>query len=214
MPALRFTPYQWAAHIAALLLLSWTAFDYFSGRLGINPIQALTQRTGKLALIFLVLTLAVSPLVYFFRQRQALPARRTLGLYAAGFALLHFLTFVWLDFQFDWTFLQVEFIEKPYIWLGLSALSILLLLALTSTRAWMKRLGKNWKRLHRLIYLAGLLVVVHYAWAAKGEVLRLQGDILQPLFFGLAVALLLVLRLPGVKQRLAAKPKPPTRSEA
>jgi methionine sulfoxide reductase heme-binding subunit len=204
MPAVRQTPYQWAAHLGALLVLAWLAFDYFTGRLGVNPIQALTQRSGQLALIFLVLSLAVSPLVFLAGQRQALPARRTLGLYAAGFALLHFLTFAGLDFGFEWAFLRVEFGEKPYIWVGLAALLILAVLAATSSRYWMKRLGRRWTQLHRLVYLAAVLVIVHSAWAAKGEVLRLQGDILRPLFFGLVVASLLVLRLSWVKQRIAS----------
>jgi methionine sulfoxide reductase heme-binding subunit len=198
-----------APHLAAGVLLAWVAFDYFSGGMGINPLQALTQRTGKLALIFLVLSLAISPLNFVFGLRQLVPARRTLGLYAFLFASLHFFTFAGLDYQFNWTFLQVEFVEKPYIWVGLSALLTLLVLALTSFRFWMKRLGKNWKRLHRLVYPAALLAVVHYAWAAKGEVLRLQGDILQPLFFGLLVLALLGLRLAWVKQRLPVRQNQP-----
>jgi methionine sulfoxide reductase heme-binding subunit len=205
MKRLRFTPVQIAAHAAALALLAWLAYEFSTGRMGINPIQTLTQRTGKIALIFLVTSLACSPLSSLLGLRQFIPARRTLGLYAFTFAALHFYTFAGLDFQFNWTFLQAEFLEKPYIWVGLTALLILFVLAATSFRWWMKRLGRNWKRLHRLAYLAGGLVVVHYAWASKGEVLRLQGDILQPLLFGVVVAILLVVRLPVVKQRLLGR---------
>jgi methionine sulfoxide reductase heme-binding subunit len=197
------TPLQAAAHLGAWLLLAWLAWDYFSGGLGVDPIQALTRRTGKYALIFLGLSLICTPLNSLFGVRQAIPARRPLGLYAFGFAFLHFLTFIGLDFGFNWSFLQPEFVEKPYIWVGLTALTILLVLALTSTRGSMRRLGKNWKRLHRLVYLAGGLAVVHFAWASKGEVLRLSGDILQPLLFGVGFVVLMLLRMPPVKQRAA-----------
>jgi methionine sulfoxide reductase heme-binding subunit len=197
------TPFQAAAHLGAWFLLAWLAWDYFSGGLGVDPIQALTRRTGKYALIFLGLSLVCTPLNSLFRIRQAIPARRPLGLYAFTFASLHFLTFVWLDFGFNWDFLRSEFVEKPYIWVGLTALTILLVLALTSSRWSMRQLGKNWKKLHRLVYVAGGLAVVHFAWASKGEVLRLSGDILQPLLFGLGFVVLMVLRIPTVKQRAA-----------
>lgn len=205
MVRFRAAPVQILIHITALGLLAWLAYDFNTGRMGINPIQTLTQRSGKIALILLVASLACSPLSSLLGLRLLLPARRTLGLYAFGFAALHFYTFAGLDFGFEWAFLQPEFAEKPYIWVGLAALLILFALAVTSLRWWMKRLGRNWKRLHRLVYAAGVLVVVHYAWASKGEVLRLQGDIVQPLLFGLVVVVMLALRLPWVKQRLLAK---------
>jgi methionine sulfoxide reductase heme-binding subunit len=197
------TPLQAAAHIGAWLLLAWLAWDYLSGGLGVDPVQALTRRTGKYALVFLGLSLACTPLNSLFKLRQAIPARRPLGLYAFTFATLHLLTFVGLDFGFNWNFLLPEFVEKPYIWVGLSAFLILLALALTSSRWSMRTLGKNWKKLHRLVYVAGGLAVVHFAWASKGEVLRLSGDILQPLLFGVGFVVLMVLRIPLVKERAA-----------
>jgi sulfoxide reductase heme-binding subunit YedZ len=116
------------------------------------------------------------------------------------FAGLHFLTFSILDYGLDWSLLQGAIFEKPYIIVGLTALTILLALAITSFRWWMKRMGKNWQRLHRLVYLAALLVVLHYSWSVKGDVLRLQGEVLQPLAFGLVVILLLISRLPPVRR--------------
>jgi len=113
---------------------------------------------------------------------------------------VHFLIFSVLDYGLDWSLLRGAIFEKPFVLVGLTALTILLTLAVTSFKWWMKRLGKNWKRLHRLVYLAAPLVVVHYSWSVKGDVLRLQGDILQPLAFGLAVALLLIARLPPVRR--------------
>ncbi|MBN1148308.1 MAG: sulfoxide reductase heme-binding subunit YedZ [Anaerolineales bacterium] len=196
----KFSPLQIMVHAVAWLLLAWLAGDYFGGNLGVNPIQAATQRAGRYAIVFLILSLACTPLNTLFGLRQALSARRALGLYAFAFAALHLLIFAWLDFAFDWSLLKLEVAEKRYILVGLAAFTILALLAATSFKWWMKRLGKNWKRLHRLVYLAGLLVVLHYAWAKKGDLLRLQGDIWWPLLAGIIVSTLLVLRLPAVRR--------------
>jgi methionine sulfoxide reductase heme-binding subunit len=184
-----------AVHVVSWVPLAWLLFDYFSGNLTVNPIQAATIRTGKYALIWLVLSLTCTPLNSLFGWRWALRLRRPLGLYAFMYAAVHVFIFVAIDYAFAWGLLVSEVALKPYIVVGLSAFTILFLLALTSFRWWMKRLGKNWKRLHRLVYLAAVLVIVHYAWAAKGDVLQLSGDSQQPFAFGLAVALLLLVRL-------------------
>jgi methionine sulfoxide reductase heme-binding subunit len=189
---------RYAAHAAAWGLLAWLVWSFLHDP--INPIQATTQRSGYYALIFLVLSLAATPLNTWFGFRPALKVRRTLGLFAFMFAGLHFLIFSVLDYGLDWSLLRGAIFEKPYILVGLTALTILLALAITSFKWWMKRLGKNWKRLHRLVYLAAPLVIVHYSWSIKGNILRLQGDILKPLTFGLVVALLLIARLPPVRR--------------
>jgi sulfoxide reductase heme-binding subunit YedZ len=126
-----------------------------------------------------------------------------LGLYAFMFAVTHMLIFVGLDYGFNWNFLWLDLASKRYIWVGLLTLIILTLLAATSFQWWMRRLGKNWKRLHRLVYLAGALVVLHYAWSKKGDVLALQGDVIQPFAFGLAVCFCWV-RIPAVRQKATA----------
>jgi methionine sulfoxide reductase heme-binding subunit len=187
-------------HVISWLPLLWLLFDYFSGNLTVNPIQAATIRTGKYALIWLVLSLVCTPLNSLFGWRRALQLRRPLGLYTFLYAAVHVFIFVAIDYAFAWSLLLSEVAVKPYIIVGLSAFTILFLLALTSFRWWMRRLGKNWKRLHRLVYLAAVLAIVHYAWAAKGDVLQLSGDTVQPFAFGLAVALLLLVRLPIVRQ--------------
>lgn len=202
MAKFKFNRLQIVVHVGVWLLLAWLAWDYLSGNLTVNPIQAATQRSGKYALILLVLSLACTPLYRLFGFRQALTVRRPLGLYAFLFAALHFGIFTGLDFGFDWNLLKIEFLERRYILVGLGALSILTPLAITSFKWWMKRLGKNWKRLHRLVYLAGPLVIIHYAWAKKGDLLRLQGDIWQPLLFGGIVLLLLVVRIPVVRRTI------------
>ena len=198
---IKFTPLQILVHLLAWGLVAWLAWDAWTGNLTVNPIQAAEQRTGKYALVLLVLSLACTPLNTLFGLRKALTVRRTLGLYAFMFAAMHFVIFIGIDYGFDWEFLRLDISNKRYILVGATALTILTLLAATSFKWWMKRLGKRWKALHRLIYLAAPLVVLHYAWARKGDIFRLQGDILQPLAFGVVVALLLLARLPALRRR-------------
>jgi sulfoxide reductase heme-binding subunit YedZ len=200
MAALRLTRLQILAHLGALFPLVWLAWDYFQGNLSVNPIQEITLRTGKTAMVLLVLSLACTPANTYFGWRQVLSIRRALGLYAFGYAFAHFLIFIGLDYGFDWRLLRIEIIKKPYVWVGAAALSILSLLAITSTNGWKKRLRKGWKRLHSLVYPAAILVIIHFAWVKKGDILALQGDIVQPLLFGLLVAILLVSRTAPIKK--------------
>jgi sulfoxide reductase heme-binding subunit YedZ len=161
--------------------------------LTVNPIQDITFRTGKYALVLLVLSLACTPLNTVLGFKSVLRVRRTLGLYAFMYVGLHFLTFIGLDFGFDLELIREAIFEKRYALVGFSAFLILLPLAITSTKGWMKRLGKNWKRLHRGVYLAGLLAVVHFVWLVKS-------DIREPLLYGAVVVILLILRISGVRR--------------
>jgi len=122
--------------------------------------------------------------------------RRPLGLYAFIYASLHFATFVWLDYGFDLDLLIEAVFAQRYVVVGFAAGLILLALAITSPRSVQKRLGKNWKLLHRLAYLAGILAIVHFAWLVK--------DIRVPLRYGAVLALLLVLRIPRVRKTLSS----------
>jgi sulfoxide reductase heme-binding subunit YedZ len=189
----RFTKFQVAVHIGALLPLLLLVLDWYLDNLTFNPIQALELRTGKYALVLLILSLACTPLNTVFGFRQALKVRRPLGLYAFLYASLHFLIFIGLDYQFDLYLLREAIFEKRYALVGFSAGLILLALAITSTRGWMKRLGRTWAKLHKLIYLAGILVIVHYVWLVKS-------DIREPLLFGVIVLILLFLRIPFVRR--------------
>jgi sulfoxide reductase heme-binding subunit YedZ len=200
MSRFKLTPLQILVHLFAWSLAAWLAWDAWTGNLTVNPIQAAEQRTGKYALVLLVLSLACTPLNTLFGFRQALSVRRSLGLYAFLFAAAHFTIFVWIDYGFNWEFLRADLSDKRFIFVGLTALIMLTLMAATSFKWWMRRLGKRWKSLHRLIYLAAPLVVLHYAWARKGDIFRLQGDILQPLAFGVVVILLLLARLPALRR--------------
>jgi sulfoxide reductase heme-binding subunit YedZ len=198
MNKLRFTPLQIAVHAGAWIPLAWLVWAYTNHRLTVNPIQDAMQRTGKYALVLLVLCLVCTPLNTLFGWKGVIKVRRPLGLYAFLYAAVHFLILSGLDYQFNFVFLFADLRGKVYVWAGVAAGLILLALAATSFQWTKKRLGKNWKRLHRLIYLAGLLVILHYAWAKKGDLFRLQGDIQQPLYFGLLVILLLALRIPPI----------------
>jgi len=193
-----------AVHIAAIAPLVWLLWAWFTDNLSINPIQAATLRTGKFALIYLVLTLAITPAHILTGYHPLISVRRMLGLYTFLYAAIHFIIFSWLDYGLNAQLIISEIINKRYTIVGAAALVILLALAVTSFRWWMKKLGKNWKRLHRLVYLAGLLVVLHYAWSKKGDIFRLAGDIWQPLLFGAIILALLVMRLPRVRRWISS----------
>jgi sulfoxide reductase heme-binding subunit YedZ len=187
-------------------LVSWMplvflAKDTLTNNLTFNPIQAATLRTGKLALIFLLLSLACTPISSLLKFKLVLKVRRTLGLFAFMYAAIHVLIFFVLDYGLDLRLIWNAVIEKRYILAGAGAFLILLPLALTSFKWWMKSLGKNWKRLHRLVYLAGVFVIVHYIWLVKS-------DIRVPLLYGAVLLLFLLVRVKPVKSLLLhLKPK-------
>ena len=183
-------------HIGAIFPLAWLVWDFITHNLTANPIQAAELRTGKAALVLLVLTLAVTPFYTLTRFKQVLTIRRTLGLYTFLYVSVHFLIFIGLDYGFDLTLLKDAIFEKRYALVGFAAGLILLPMAITSTRGWMKRLGRKWKQLHQLIYLASILAVVHYVWLVKS-------DTRQPYLFGIVVLLLLLARIPTIRRRLS-----------
>lgn len=180
-------------HVGALLPLALLILDYSQDRLGVNPIQDITLRTGKYALVLLVLSLACTPVNTIFGFKPVLRLRRPLGLYAFMYVSLHFLIFIGLDYGFDLALIREAILEKRYALVGFVASLILLPLALTSTKGWMRRLGKYWKRLHRGVYLAALLAVVHFTWLVKS-------DIREPLLYGVVVVGLLVMRISGIRR--------------
>jgi sulfoxide reductase heme-binding subunit YedZ len=183
---------QVLVHVVALTPLARLILDGLRNDLTINPIQEITTRTGLTALVLLVSSLACTPASSVFGFRMAIKWRRPLGLYAFLYASLHFLTFTVLDYGLNWGLLREAILEKRYALVGFSAFLLLIPLAITSTRGWMRRLGKRWKKLHRLVYPAALLVVVHYVWLVKS-------DIRLPLLFGAVVVTLLALRTRYVK---------------
>lgn len=177
--------YAWGG---LLLLLLQT----LTQQLGPNPIQKLEIRTGRGAIVFLLLSLVCTPLSRFLGWQEALRQRRRLGLYALLYATLHALIFLHLDYGLAWNWFVQNLLEKPYLLFGIAAFLILTALGATSFDVWKQRLGRNWKRLHRLVYLALLLVLVHVTLSQKGNLLTLQGQILRPLvYIGLGGVLLL-----------------------
>jgi sulfoxide reductase heme-binding subunit YedZ len=203
MKKLKFTPFQLVVHIGAWIPLAWLVWAYTTNHLTVNPIQAATQQAGKFAITLLVLSLACTPLHTIFRWRGVLKLRRALGLYALMYAGLHLYILVGVDYGFDLGSLWGDLSGKPYIIVGAATLLILIPLGITSTKGWMKRLGKTWRQLHRLVYLASLLAVLHFAWAKKGDLFFLRGDIAQPLLYGGIVLLLLVLRIPFIRRGIS-----------
>lgn len=186
---------RWMTHIGALIPLALLFYDYWFYRLGVNPIQEVTLRTGKPALILLVLSLAVTPVSFIFGWKQVTPLRRPLGLYAFLYVCIHLLIFVWVDYGFSWPLIQEAIFEKPYALVGFTAFLLLIPLAATSTKWAMKKLGKNWKLLHKLVYLIGVLAVFHYIWLSKTP-------FPQPALFAAIVGVLLLVRLPAIRQSI------------
>jgi sulfoxide reductase heme-binding subunit YedZ len=186
---------QILVHAGALLPLAWIAWHYAQGLFLIDPVSEITTLTGRGALILLMLMLACTPISTVFGLKQVRRLRRPLGLYAFVYASVHFATFVWLDYDFDFDLLIEAIFAQRYVVVGFASGLILLALAITSTNGWQERLGKNCKRLHRLAYLAGILAVVHFAWLTK--------DIRVPLRYGIVLALLLALRIPPVRRAVS-----------
>lgn len=175
----------------------WLIWGLSLGDLGANPVSTINNVTGRAAMIFLLLSLAFTPVNTIWGLHPYYPVRRALGLWAFAYAALHFLNFVALDYGFDLQFLLADGVAaKPFIIAGFVALLLLAALAITSNRWSMGRLGPNWKRLHALVYLAGVLVILHFFWQAK------VAERWEPLLYGLALALLLIVRIRPVRLRL------------
>jgi len=185
-----------AVHTGSLTPLVVMLWDYWRDQLTVNPIQKVTLLTGWYALVLLILSLACTPLNILFGWRWALSLRKWLGLYAFMYAAIHFLIFSGLDYGFDPALIGETIVEKPFVLVGFAAFLILTPLAITSTKGWMRRLGKNWKRLHYGVYLAAVLVIIHFVWLVKADIRR-------PLLYGAVVALLLAFRLPPVRRWVA-----------
>lgn len=198
-------PLRRAVHFLAPIPLIVLLAAYFTGNLTINPIQAATQRSGDIAIIFLLLTLACSPVNTVFDVPMVLKLRRPLGLWTFYYASLHMLTYTGLDYRFDFRLFRIDNLDKPYVLWGFFTITALTLLALTSRKWWKRQLGKNWKRLHKLVYLAGVTVVIHLALVVKGNLLDLQGDLWKPLTAGIILSILLFLRLPFVKSAIISR---------
>ena len=165
----------------------WLGLSALTDGLGANPIERITHRTGWWALFLLTATLAITPQRRLTDQSGWVRYRRLIGLFAFFYATLHFLTYLVLDQFFGWTYILEDIAERPFITLGFIAWLILLALAVTSTRGWIRRLRRNWQRLHRLIYGAALAGGLHFLWKVKA-------DTREPLIFLAVIVTLLLVR--------------------
>jgi len=189
--------------------LGWKALH---DGLGANPIEVITHSTGDWTLILILATLAITPLRRMAKQYWLIGVRRMIGLFAFFYGVLHFTTYIWLDKFFDLHEMFKDIAKRPFITIGFSAFVLLIPLALTSTAGWIRRLGgKNWQRLHRLIYLTGVLGVIHYIWLVKA-------DKRKPLEYAGVLSVLLVYRIvmwvAEMRRKSAVPARPRTPVEA
>lgn len=180
-------------HIFALITVVIFLIDLLLNRISANPVQDIILRTGRSALIFLFTSLACSPLVKLLRLTALIPARKWFGLYSFYYAALHLVAYVGLDFQFQLQWLLPEIKQKPFIIIGLSAFLLLIPLAITSNKKIQARIGKVLKYIHKVVYLIGFLILVHYFLVVKGEKSL-------PLFLLFFYSILILFRLPPLNR--------------
>ena len=175
--------------INSLIPLSLLLWDLYFKKVGPNPLEFVTRTTGMLTLVFLLLTLSITPLRKIFGLNVLVKARRLIGLFAFFYGALHLLTYVWFDQFFNLRSIVSDVAQRRFILVGMTAFLLMVPLAITSTNKMVKRLGgKTWARLHRLVYIAGILGVLHF-W------MLVKSDVRLPLTFGFILALLLAHRL-------------------
>jgi sulfoxide reductase heme-binding subunit YedZ len=176
------------AFVICLIPFGQLLFWAYTGDLGANPIDTITRFTGSWALFILLASLSITPLRRVTGWKELIKYRRMLGLFAFFYAALHFATYMVLDLYFDFTAIAKDILKRPYITVGFSALVLMLPLAVTSTSAMIRRLGKRWQQLHRLVYVIAILGVLHFYWLVKSDVRR-------PAQYGAVLLLLLGFRL-------------------
>ena len=185
--------------ILCLIPLGSIAFNYAGDNLTANPIQAATLQTGHTAINLLILSLACTPIRNIFGLTSFLKIRKTLGLFAFFYAVLHFLIFILLDFDLNFSWILDEIRFKPFIQIGLAALILLIPLSVTSLPKIQRLLGKTWVTLHKLVYFAALLIILHFLLATKGDIFR------PILYAGITLFLLLLRIFPFNKLKVVQK---------
>jgi sulfoxide reductase heme-binding subunit YedZ len=182
-----------AVHLGSAVPLLVGLWDFWQNNLGANPIQEITHRSGKTAIFLLILSLSVSPIRQLLKWAQINKLRRPLGLWSAFYAGVHFFIYLVLDYGFELEAMLDNSLTNKFILLGVTTGLILLTLSITSLDFFLKKMGKNWKKLHRFVYAAGILAALHFILAVKPGVLR-------PWPYALAMAILLIFRLPPVQK--------------
>jgi sulfoxide reductase heme-binding subunit YedZ len=191
-----------ALFLICLVPLAQLIYNAFTDNLGANPIDAITRHTGSWGLIFLLVTLSVTPLRKILGWNGLVKYRRMLGLFAFFYAVLHFTTFLVLDHFFDFSAILKDIMKRPYVTAGFTGFVLMIPLAVTSTTGMIRRLGKRWQQLHRLVYIAAIAGVIHFYWLVKADIRR-------PAQYGLVLALLLGFRLFGAVRAALSRPAPP-----
>lgn len=182
-------------HVIASLPLLLTAYEYFTGTLPIVLDRHLVIRFGAAGLAFIVASFSITPVSILFQRTDLKPIRRPLGVYGFCYIALHLLAYAWLSNGFDWALIIRDIGERRAMSIGLLAFALLIPLALTSTNGWQRRLGRRWKVLHRLVYFAVPLSLLHYFW--------LERDIKDwVIVYAVLVTLLFLVRLPAIRQLL------------
>jgi sulfoxide reductase heme-binding subunit YedZ len=187
-----------AVFVACLVPFGQLAYKAYTGDLGVNPIETITHFTGDWTLIFLLITLSVTPLRKISGWNGLIKFRRMLGLFAFFYAVLHFSTYVVLDHFFDFQRIMKDIVKRPYVTVGFTGFVLMIPLAVTSTAGMVRRLGKGWQKLHRLVYVAAIAGVIHFYWLVKADIRR-------PLQYGTVLALLLGFRLAAKWAPLVSK---------
>lgn len=195
--------------IACLIPLGQLGHGYYADDLTANPIEYITRFTGSWSLIILLASLAVTPLRRLTGWNEVIKLRRMLGLFAFGYAALHFSTYMVLDLFFDFAAIAKDILKRPYITVGFSALLLMIPLAVTSTAGMIRRLGKRWQQLHYLVYGIAILGVLHFYWLVKADIRR-------PLQYGAVLTALLGSRLafklaPVIKSWRSSRSRRPIR---
>ncbi|HEY2024756.1 protein-methionine-sulfoxide reductase heme-binding subunit MsrQ [Paraburkholderia sp.] len=183
-------PAKVAVFIAALYPLARIVLFGITDRLGANPIEFITRSTGLWTLVFLCITLAVTPIRRLTGVAAFVRFRRMLGLYTFFYAALHFTTYLWFDKWFDFAAILKDIGKRPFITVGFAAFVLLIALAVTSPRAMVRKLGRRWQTLHRTIYAIGALAILHFWWMKAGK-----HDLLLPKIYGAIMIALLGWRL-------------------
>lgn len=182
------TPLKRLIFLAALLPAAALVYGAFTGDLTANPIDYITDQTGQTALALLVITLTVTPLRRVTGWNELIRLRRMLGLLAFFYACLHVLTWIVLDWFFDVAAMAADVVKRPFITIGMATFLLLLPLAVTSTTAMIRRLGRRWQQLHRLVYVAAVTAVIHFWWVVKA-------DFREPRLWALALSVLFGFRV-------------------
>ena len=198
-----------ALHAACAIPLAWLVADTLRDTLGPDPVAQITHRTGIWALRLLLATLAVTPLRRLTGWSMLVRYRRALGLWAFAYATLHFATYLVLDLGGFWLQVLDDLVDRPFITVGFAAWLLLVPLAATSTQAAMRKLGRNWARLHRLVYGIAVLAVLHFVWLVKsGEEIARR----EPLAYAGILAVLLAARLVPWAANRIRRPRAPPRA--